>query len=94
MTSRGWKSASNPTSHKNGDVAEMRAESLGNEKIFQEALAKEIEDRVNDIDDSIFRPSRSSKKARVDYLALNNFSTGIAEKQNKESQLVIYYKCY
>jgi len=66
MTSRGRKSASNPTSHKNVDVAEMRAESLGNEKIFQEAVAQEIEDRVNDIDDYIFRPSLSSKKARVE----------------------------
>ena len=54
MPSNDRKSAAIPTNQKNVDVAEMRAEFLGNENVFQDALAQEIEDRVNDIDDSIF----------------------------------------
>ena len=88
MPSSGRKSAANPTSQKNVDVAEMRAETLGNEKIFQEAVAQEIEDRVNDIDDYIFRPSLSSKKSRVELPCFELLQYWYSRKQNKESHLV------
>jgi hypothetical protein len=65
MPSSDRKSAANPTSQKNVDVAEMRAEFLGNEKVFQDALAQEIEDGVDSLDDSFWRSGRTNK--RINY---------------------------
>jgi len=69
MPSSGGKSAVKPTNQKNVDVAEMRAETLGNEKIFQEDLAQEIEDGVDSLDDSYWRSGR--KNTRINYRDLD-----------------------